>query len=130
MTQEGEAGSSPVTSVFGVAIFLGFLLLASQVLLHLYATSMITAVAFDAARRAAADGGSCPVEQTRARTALGTWAADPTTVTVTCNPGDGEFTTVTIRGPSPARGLRLYAQLTGMETIERSASVRTEAFGP
>ena len=129
MTQEGEAGSSPVTSVFGVAIFLGFLLLASQVLLHLYATSMITAVAFDAARRAAADGGSCAVEQTRARTALGTWAADPT-VTVTCNPGDGEYTTVTIRGPSPARGLRLYAQLTGMETIERSASVRTEEFGP
>lgn len=130
MPPDGEAGSSPVTSVFGVAIFLGFLLLASQVLLHLYATSTITAVAFDAARRAAADGGSCPVEQTRARVALGAWAADPTTVTVSCNPSDGDFTTVTIRGPSPASGLRLYAQLTGMETIERRASVRTEEFGP
>jgi hypothetical protein len=35
-------------------IFLGFLLLATQVLLHLYATSTVSAAAFDAARRAAA----------------------------------------------------------------------------
>lgn len=129
MARDAEAGASPVTSVFGVAVFLGFLLLASQVLLHLYATSTVTAVAFDAARRAAGDGGDCATEAVRAREALGAWAADPAAVTIACDAGP-EFTTVTIRGPSPTRALRLYAELTGMAEIERSASVRTEAFGP
>jgi hypothetical protein len=54
-----EEGASSVASVFGVAIFLGFLLMASQVLIHLYATSTIGAIAFDNARRAALSGGDC-----------------------------------------------------------------------
>jgi hypothetical protein len=120
-----EAGASSVASVFGVAIFLGFLLIAAQLLVHLYATSTVTAVAFDNARRAAADGGDCSSAVTRARTSLGSWAADPGEVAITCS-RDGAFTTVRIAGPSPALALRIYGQMTGQAAIDRGASVRTE----
>lgn len=122
-----EAGSSSITSVFGVAIFLGFLLLAAQVLIHLYVTSTVTAVAFDTARRAATDGGDCAAAELRARSALGGWAADPAEVVITCTQG-ADLTTVRIAGPSPALGLRIYGQLSGAPTIDRGASVRTEGW--
>lgn len=124
---KGEAGSASVSSLFGVAIFLGFLALAAQVLIHLYATSTVTAVAFDNARRAAAEGGDCPAAVVRARSSLGGWAEDPTQVVITCTAG-AEMTAVRIVGPSPALGLRIYGELTGQATIDRGASVRTEAF--
>jgi len=47
-----------VSSVFGVTAFLALLLFAVQLALNLYATSTVTAVAFDAARIVAGgDGG-------------------------------------------------------------------------
>lgn len=124
MSAGGEAGSSSVASVVGVAIFLGFLLLASQTLIHLYATSTVTAIAVDAAGRAARAGGGCATETARARDALGDWGRD---AAIGCTTGDGR-TTVTVAGPSPAAGLRLYARLTGIEVLERRATVRTEEF--
>lgn len=127
MIRSAEHGSSSLAAVFGIAIFLGFLLLASQVLIHLYATSTVTTVAFDAAGRAARAGGDCGEELARARAALGGWGRR---AELHCDPADGEHTTVTITGPSPAAGLRLYARSTGMDTLRRSASVRTEEFVP
>ena len=122
MVRADESGGVPISSLLGFAVFLGLLFLATQVLVHLYATSTVTAVAFDTARRAAADGGGCPsTAEVRAR--LGGWGER---ATVICDRADGEFTTVTISGPSPAAGLRLYAHLSGLGTIERSATVRTE----
>lgn len=124
MVRSDESGGVPVSSLFGFAVFLGLLLLATQVLVHLYATSTVTAVAFDTARRAAADGSACPsTEEVRAR--LGGWGAR---ATVTCSSVAGGSTTVTISGPSPAASLRLYADLSGLGTIERSATVRTEEW--
>ena len=125
-TGGGEDGSSSVASVFGVAIFLGFLLVASQVLIHLYATSTVSAVAFDNARRAALSGGDCVDAVSNAVTSLGDWGAQPEVV-VTCRYGP-EFTTVTITGPSPAAALRVYGELAGQETIQRAAAVRTEGW--
>lgn len=123
----GEQGASSVASVFGVAIFLAFLLFAAQLLIHLYATSTVTAVAFDHARRAAADGGDCTAAELGARSALGEWAADPGEVDITCTRG-AEMTSVRIVGPSPALGLRVYGELAGRETIDRGAAVRTEGW--
>lgn len=121
-----EEGSSSITSVFGVAIFLGFLLLATQVLVHLYATSTVNAVAFDNARRAAAQGGDCGAAVINATSALGSWGARPE-VDITCVQ-DGEFTRMQISGPSPASGLQWYGQLTGQSMIERGATVRSEGW--
>ena len=124
-----EAGDSGISVVFGVALFLGFLLLAAQVLLHLYATSTVTAVAFDAARRAAAAGPEgverdrCHAETARARAALGAWGSS---ATVACDHRDGEFVTVTVNGPSPAAGLRIFEDVFERRLIQRSASVRRE----
>ena len=126
-----ESGDSGISAVFGVALFLGFLLLASQVLLHLYATSTVTAVAFDAARRAAAAGPEgaerdrCRVEAARARASLGTWGS---TASVSCDHRDGEFVTVTVRGASPAAGLRIFEDVFERRIIQRSASVRREGL--
>lgn len=123
---DGEQGSSSVAAVFGVAIFLGFLLLATQVLVHLYATSAVTAVAFDEARRASGDAGSCAVAESRARDRLGSWGRR-SDVTVACRVvTGGEGTQVSIAGPSPARGLGLFGGLGVTDRIERDATFRTE----
>jgi hypothetical protein len=121
-----EGGSISVTALFGVAIFLGFLLLASQVLVHLTATSVVTTAAFDAARRSAADGGGgCATASERARAVLGSYGRRGD-VAVTCL-ANGQSLRVTVSGPSPARGLaRGFVHLAGAEHIRRSATVRIE----
>jgi hypothetical protein len=112
--------------VFGVAIFLGFLLLSTQALVHLYATSTVTAVAFDEARRASTDGGRCEGVESRVRERLGGWAAG-TEVEVGCQPGvpGAEPTVVRVAGPSPAQALRIFGR-DAVARIDRSASFVTE----
>ncbi len=126
MRRQGERGSGHIGAVFGIAVFLGFLLVATQVLVHLSATSNVTAAAFDAARRAAADGGGgCASAPARARSTLGSYGARPD-VAVSCSV-EGDAIRVTVRGPSPAGGLaRPFVRLTSAETIERSATVHRE----
>lgn len=63
-----------VSSVVGVTAFLAMLLFAVQLVLNLYATSTVTAAAFDGARIVAgADGGPAaePEAEARIRTLLG-----------------------------------------------------------
>lgn len=52
-----DDGTGLVSSIVGVTIFLVLLLYAVQLALNLYATSTVTAVAFDAARRVAGTEG-------------------------------------------------------------------------
>lgn len=114
----GETGSSPVTAVFGVAVFLAFVLLATQTLTHLYATSVVTSTVFDAARRAAAEGGGgCPSAEDAVRSRLGDHAAD---AIVTCS-DDGEQLGVHVRTDTPARLVRGIGG-----RIDREATVRVE----
>jgi hypothetical protein len=119
-----ESGASSIASVFGVAIFLGFMLLSTQVLVHLYASSTVSAVAFDTARRASGLGGDCGASAASARTRLGAWGAQPG-VDVRCVPtADGRIE-VSISGPSPARGLSIFGS-GFIDRIERGASFRQE----
>lgn len=54
----GEAGAGIISSVLGVFVFLLLMLFAVQVLYGLYATSVVTAVTYDAAKAVAgSDGG-------------------------------------------------------------------------
>ena len=126
-----EAGSSSVTSVFGVMILLSLLFLATQTLVHLWAVSTVTAVAFDEARRvsaAAADGahgGGCDDEVApRVRARLGSWGQ---TATVTCRPHPARPEAVTVRvvGPTPARSLA-RSGFSPVADIDRSATYLTE----
>jgi hypothetical protein len=123
-----QDGVGPISTVFGVAIFLAFLMLATQVLVHLYASSTVSAVAFDVARRASADGAGCAGAAQRAHQLLGAYG-DPARVSVTCAE-DGETRTVTISGPTPARMVDAFGAALGTDRIERTARVRIEQFRP
>lgn len=104
--------------MFGVTIFLAFVLLASQTLLHLYASTLVGSTAFDAAKRAAAeDGGGCEAVEPRVRSGLGRHADD---AAVRCR-DDGDHLAVEIVTSSPAH---LFDQLGGR--IERTSVVRVE----
>ncbi|MDQ1402568.1 MAG: hypothetical protein QOG03_884 [Actinomycetota bacterium] len=50
MRRRGEDGTGLIASTAGIMVFLVLLLLAVQVLFNLYATSAVTAAAYDAAR--------------------------------------------------------------------------------
>jgi hypothetical protein len=64
----GERGSGLISSVVGVTAFLVLLLFAVQLVLNLYATSTVTAAAFDGARIVAgARGGANAEEEAEAR---------------------------------------------------------------
>lgn len=107
-------------------MFLFLLLMASQVLLHLYATSVVTSVAFDTARQVAAHGQDCgpggATAEEIARDRLGTYG---NSTQVRCRQ-EGAMTTVTVRTSTPARALATASFGLNLATIERTASVRTE----
>jgi hypothetical protein len=67
-----EGGVGLLSTAAGVVVFLVFLLFAVQLLFGLYATSTVTAVANDAATRAAsADAPPLPIIEAEARASLG-----------------------------------------------------------
>ena len=65
-----ERGSGLLPAVAGVTVFLVLLLFAVQVLLGLYATSVVTGAAYDAARQVAA-GAEEPAAEAHARSVMG-----------------------------------------------------------
>lgn len=117
-----EDGTSPVVASVAVAMFLSFLLLASQTLLHLYALSTASAAAADAARRVATVDGSCDEGRDHAAVLLGAWADE---VSVGCVRGPTEVE-VRVFGPSPARLAGALAARFGAGEVDRAARVPRE----
>lgn len=93
-----ESASSPLSAVLSVAMFLGFLLVSTQVLVHLHAVNVVTAVVADEARRAVSHGG-CDGVPDHLRRRLGDWASQ---AQVGCL-ADGRVVRVWAEGESPAR---------------------------
>ncbi|MEX0591946.1 MAG: hypothetical protein WD152_00575, partial [Nitriliruptoraceae bacterium] len=126
-----SAGSSPLGAVISLAVLLSFLLLATQVLVHLYATSVVDAAAFDGARDASTERRSCSAAgpsgaasvEDAVRRRLGGLGDDPTLV-IACQ-RRSDVTVVSITVASPARLLRGGPWLAGVP-IDRTATVRTE----
>ncbi len=119
----GQDGSSPVTAVGGVLVFLAFLFLVVQVSVHLYTSSMAGGVALEAANRAARGGpDGCVTATTWARSRVDGWGAD-----VTCMRG-ADVVEVRVSGTSPALSMRVLTTMTGLDTITRAARVRREVF--
>ena len=78
-TRSGEAGVGLLSSIVGVTVFVVLLLFAVQLALNLYATSAVTAVAYDAARQVAgSDGGAAATgrAEAHAREVLGRFEHD------------------------------------------------------
>ena len=123
-----ERGSGPISSWLGFLVFLGLLLFAVQALFNLYATSVVTAVAYDAARRVAvADGGPGTVAQAEAdaRRELGRYGQR---VTFDWSASDGEFVVLSVRAENPTRLLPAMAGPLAFDEIDRTVRVRVEAF--
>lgn len=122
-----EAGTGLIATVFGVAVFLAFLLLAVQTIFDLYARSAVGAAAFDAARVVAgSDAGATPAAQadavTNARDVLGHYGRDAS-FAWRVTPDEVELT-VSVRSPSLLP--TLVARPLGLDQIDRSVVVRRE----
>lgn len=117
-----EDGTSPIVASVAVAVFLGFLLLASQTLLHLYALSTASTAAADAARRVAAVGGTCADGRAHVTALLGGWGEQ---VAVACERRAGQVE-VRVTGPSPARLAGGVAARVGIGEVDRAAIVPLE----
>ncbi len=127
-----ESGSGMVGSVVGVTAFLALLLFAVQLALNLYATSTLTAVAFDAARIVAgADGGPMAEADAEAhvRSLLG---ADPVAMAweyrdTDAQPG-ADVVALTVEVEHPTR--LLAAMPIPFQHVIRTVTVRMETFRP
>jgi hypothetical protein len=123
--ERGQAGTALVGTVFGVAIFLPFRLLAVQTLVHLYAVSVVTAATVDAARTVATDPAGAraevPLAESSARRQLGHLGASASFDWVEV---DGNQVVLRVRVRSP--GFLPFAS--SLLEIDRTATVRTERF--
>jgi hypothetical protein len=120
--------------MIGVLVFLLSLLLAVQVLVDLYATSAVTAAAYDGARIVAGADGQADVRTARSEaerrivTTLGRFGRDRVALTWKEDPS-GRDVVLNVRAENPSflpAGLR---RPMGLDAVERTVHVRIEA-GP
>lgn len=111
-----------VPTFSGVFAFLLLLTVAVQVVFDLYATSAVTAAAYDAARVVAGSDGSAPAAEADARRALGTygqrvrfeWTVGPDAVVLR------------VRAENPGFVPRPLRRPLGADAVDRTVRVRVE----
>jgi hypothetical protein len=122
-----EAGTGMVSSVVGVTAFLVVLLFAVQLSFNLYATSTVTAAAFDAARIVAGADGDEATAESHLRSLLAgqdlavRWDYRDTDAT----PGP-DVVALTVEVENPTRLLRLVP--VPYQHVNRTVTVRLEDF--
>lgn len=126
----GERGGGPISIWFGFSVFLVLLLFATQVMFNLYATSVVTAVSYDAARRVAAgDDGAAPAAHARAeaeaRRSLGRYASR---VTFDWSGTTGDEVVLRVRATNPNLALPAVAGRAAFDRLDRTLRVRMERF--
>jgi hypothetical protein len=110
-------------------VFLLFLLLAVQVIFNLYATSAVTAAAFDGARLAAgAEWGADPgaamtAAEAHVKEVLGEYGSERVAVSFTPDPDD---VVLTVTADNPGFLPPALRRPLGFDRIERTARVRIE----
>ena len=124
-----EHGSGMVSSVVGVTAFLALLMFAVQLALNLYATSTVTAAAFDAARIVAGgDGG--PAAELDAAAHLQALLGEPVTLAWEYRDTDAEpgpdVVALTVEVEHATRLLR--AMPIPYQHVVRTVTVRMERF--
>ena len=108
-----------------MTVFLLFLLLAVQVIFHLYATSAVTAAAFDGARLLAAPDTAIGEAEAEAhiRSVLGRYGTERLDVSFTPHP---DHVVVTVQAESPSVLPATLRRPLRMDRIERTVRVRIE----
>jgi hypothetical protein len=120
----GEDGVGVLGLNLGVLAFLVLVLGATQVCLNLYATSAVTAAAYDAARLAAGADGDVAEAEAHARSVLGRFGDD---VEFEWEVTDDRVT-LHVRAENPSVVLPVVAQAVGFDVVDRTVTVRREAF--
>ncbi|HUR22352.1 MAG TPA: hypothetical protein VMZ73_00625 [Acidimicrobiales bacterium] len=121
-----EAGAGVISTVAGVAVFLLLLLFAVQVLYGLYATTVVTAVTYDAAKEVAGSGGGEAARAEAQRRAAGELGRYGGEVSFDWRRSDEDAVRLTVRARRPSF---LPRQLVGdslLGDIVRTVRVRTE----
>lgn len=126
-TGRDELGAGVIATVAGVAVFLVLLLFAVQVLVGLYATSVVTAATYDAAKvLAGADAGDSAVgragAEAGARSQLGRYGQKAAFDWE----NDAEAVRLQVKAPRPTLLPRSLVRGVGLSDIERTATVRVE----
>lgn len=124
----GERGAGLVGTIVGFTMFMVLLLLALQVTVHLYATSAITAAAFNAADTVATSTGSrtaaAALAESRARRELGDLGGTQTAFHWQELNSHRVVLEVVCQSP------HFLPLPTSFDRIKRVVSVRTERFRP
>lgn len=121
--ERGEEGASPITSVFGLAVFLTFLLVTVQVVVFLFTASVVQAAAVDGASHGAgaAQAGSRVAAQEQTAAVLGRLADDAVITTSVRDDVSGQVLTVDV-----AVRLPTVLGAIGLATVQRQAEARIE----
>ncbi|MGI8574507.1 MAG: hypothetical protein ACR2MA_04015 [Egibacteraceae bacterium] len=129
LTLHEEGGSGLVGTLVGVGALLLLVLLATHALVHLYTTSVVSAVAFDAARVVAgSDGqaaGAAAQAEAQARSLLGAQSERTQFHWRSLGP---DVVVLRVTARSPALLPETVARLTGLRAIDRTVRVRAERF--
>lgn len=125
-----ESGASPVSAMFSLAMFLAFVLVAAQVSLHLFASSVVGAAAFDASRYAAAEGrgcaGSSPTPEDVARRRLGP-ISGRSAVKIVC---EERPSTVRVSVVMPSPGRPRHGSVSAVPKLVERTVVMQREVGP
>ncbi|HEX6597184.1 MAG TPA: hypothetical protein VF045_09625 [Acidimicrobiales bacterium] len=125
--RRSERGNGPISTWIGFVLFLGMLLFAMQALLNLYATSVVTSVAYDAARQVAgSDGGpyALAAAEEQARRLLGRFGDR---VTFDWGRSTADDVVLRVQGRVPSVLLRSGGVL-AFGDIDRTVRLRVEQF--
>ena len=120
-----ERGAGLIGTIAGVTVFLAFLLFAVQLLFNLYATSAVTAAAYDAARLVAGAGGGpadVPRAEAHARAVLGRYAGRVAFEWAV----DDEVVALRVVADNPSFLLPAVGGSLGFDEIDRTVRVRVE----
>lgn len=121
----GEHGSGALSTILGAGVFLLLMLFAVQVLVGLYASSVVNAATYDAAKAVAGSGGGDAAvsgAEANARSQLGDYGKK---VTFDWSGSTPDFVKLRARAPRPSL---LSTVLTGpvLGDIVRTVTVRVE----
>ena len=117
-----ESGAGLVSTLAGVLVFLFFVLLAAQVLVHLFATSYVNAAAFDAARLASGTVSAAAARE-HGLGVLGSFSSRVSAFDVEVG---ATAVTVRVRADSPALVPGVMGRGLGAASIDRTVTVRRE----
>lgn len=129
-----DAGVGAISTAAGVLVFLCFLLGAVQLLFSLYASSTVTAVANDAAQRAAAHGApDLSLIEADARASLGSIGDEATfewTLDDTDDDGNDDTVVLHVTAEPPRLVPPSIGNGLGFGVIDRTIRIRIEEVQP